>query len=196
MKKLVPNEAVLIPDNAECVFKGIIYDVYHWPQKLFDGSTATFEMLRRADTVSVICIVDDKIVVLQDEQPHRGVRASFPGGRVEEADGDIVTAAKREVAEETGYSFKNWKLIKVAQPFTKIEWFIYELVAWECTGRSEPHADAGEKITVQELDFDTVRRLVLDREGYLGESTEFFETATSAEGFTRLPDFAGKEVTV
>src|SRR5215467_9321922 len=43
MKKLVPEHAILIPEHAERVFQGKIFDVYQWPQKLYDGSTATFE---------------------------------------------------------------------------------------------------------------------------------------------------------
>jgi len=80
MKKIVPINAVLIPDSAERVFEGKIYDVYQWPQRLYDGSTATFEMLRRPDTVQTIGVVGDKIIVLNDEQPNRGARLSFVGG--------------------------------------------------------------------------------------------------------------------
>ncbi len=38
-----------IPPNAKRVFKGIIFDVYQWQQKMFDGSKETFEMLKRAN---------------------------------------------------------------------------------------------------------------------------------------------------
>ncbi len=78
VQKVVPAEATLVPDSAVCAFSGIIYDVYHGQQKLFDGSEMTFEMLRRADTVSAVCIDGDKIIVLQDEQPHRGLPYNIP----------------------------------------------------------------------------------------------------------------------
>ena len=68
MKKVIPSDAVLVPNQAERVFKGMIFDVYQWPQKFFDGTEGTFEMLKRPDTVSVICVVDDKILVIDDEQ--------------------------------------------------------------------------------------------------------------------------------
>lgn len=54
VQKIVPTDAILIPDSARRVFKGIIYDVYHWQQELHDGSATTFEMLRRTDTMSAI----------------------------------------------------------------------------------------------------------------------------------------------
>lgn len=53
MKKVIPDNAVLVPDAAQHVFEGMIFDVYQWPQKLFDGSEHTFEMLKRPDTVVV-----------------------------------------------------------------------------------------------------------------------------------------------
>src|SRR5258708_1287456 len=125
MKKSTPKDAVLIPGSAECVFRGKIFDIYQWQQKMFDGSEATFEMLKRPDTVTVIPIADDKILAIEDEQPHSGSRLSFPGGRVDSDEENTLVAAKREAKEETGYEFDNWKLVNVTQPHTKLEWFIY-----------------------------------------------------------------------
>jgi len=33
MKKTIPADAVLVPDDAKRVFNGMIFDVYQWPQK-------------------------------------------------------------------------------------------------------------------------------------------------------------------
>jgi len=194
MKKLVPADAVLLPDNAARVFKGEIFDVYQWPQPLFDGSQATFEMLKRPDTVSVICVTGDTVLVLDDEQPHGGSRVSFPGGRVDETDSSIEAAAQREVLEETGYSFQNWRLIKAWQPHTKMEWFIYILLAWDVADRQVPHHDAGEKITVHEVSFDELKNLVINKSGYLGESTDIFEPLHSLSELLELPAFSGQTV--
>jgi ADP-ribose pyrophosphatase len=194
MKKVISTDAVLIPDQAECVFKGQIFDVYQWKQPNFDGSEGTFEMLRRPDTVSVICLVDGKILVIDDEQPHTGTRQSFPGGRVDESDADIIAAAKREVLEETGYSFQNWRLIKVWQPHTKLEWFVHLVLAWEPTGKQEPQLDPGEKITVKELPFNELKDLVINKSGYLGESIDIFEGMDSPEQLLALPEFNGETV--
>lgn len=194
MKKVVPNDAVLIPDTAECKFEGIIYDTYQWPQLLFDGSKATFEMLKRPDTVSVVCVTDNKILVINDEQPYSGARRSFPSGRVDAEDPDILTAAQREVLEETGYSFKNWRLIKVWQPHTKIEWFIYSFIAWDVQDCVNPKLDAGEKISVELLDFVNVKKLVFNKAGYLGEAQSIFENKNSIDDLLKSREFSGKEI--
>jgi 8-oxo-dGTP pyrophosphatase MutT (NUDIX family) len=194
MKKTIPKDSVLVPDRAELAFQGKIFGVYQWPQKLFDGSEYTFEMLKRADTACVICVVDGKLLVIDDEQPHLGRRQSFPGGRVDSADASVEAAAKREILEETGYSFKNWKLIKVSQPYRKVEWFVHVFLAWEETGKQEPKLDAGEKITTSQLGFDEVKTLVAQKKGYLGESSDIFEAAGDIDGLLALPGFEGLEV--
>ena len=194
MKKLVPKDAVLIPDSAKRVFKGQIYDVYQWPQKMFDDSIHTFEMLRRPDTIAVIVIVSNKMLLIDDEHPHTGSRKSLPTSRVDNQDTDTLSAAKREVLEETGFEFDNWKLVNVTQPHTKLEWFIYFYVASDGKKTAEPLLDAGEKIKVEALAFVDVKKLVLDKAGYLGESLDIFEKVSNIEELLKLPQFDGVEI--
>lgn len=52
-ERVLPKGARLIPPEADRVFRGEIYEVYQWSQKMPDGSVKTFEMLRRPDTVMV-----------------------------------------------------------------------------------------------------------------------------------------------
>lgn len=194
MKKLIPKDAVLVPDQAERVFKGMIFDVYQWPQKLFDGSEHTFEMLKRTDTVNAICIVNDKILMLEDEQPHLGSKKTFPGGRVDPEDESVEAAARREVLEETGYSFRNWRLISVWQPYSKVEWFIHMFLAWDVVSQQEIQLDAGEKITMTELSVSDVKALIAKGEGHLGESAPLFEKINNLNDLLDYPEFQGQSV--
>lgn len=195
MKKTIPNSAVLIPKVAQLAFKGEIFDVYQWQQELFDGSSATFEMLRRPDTVTVICVVDGKIIVLDEEQPNSGKRTSFPGGRVDLDDTSIRSAAEREVREEVGYSFQNWRLLQVSQPIKKMEWFVYVWLAWEPTAQVATAHDAGEKIEMGLYDFDEVKQMVSERQGIMDEAFDMFTSADSVDALMQLPEYVGRVVT-
>lgn len=194
MKKIIPKDAVLIPDIATKVFQGVIFDVYQWQQKMYDGTEATFERLRRPDTVTAITVVDDRILILEEDQPGRGCKTALPGGRVDGAEETMLQAIKREVREETGFTFANWKLLDVYQPQSKIEWFIGIYLGWGMLRQDKPHLDPGERIAVQELSFEDARRLVLTKTGYLGEVHKIFANAHRLEDLLALPEFQGQEV--
>lgn len=158
-----------IPDDADKVFDGIIFDVYHWQQELYDGSSATFEALKRPDTILVLGILDDeKIVLLEQEQPGKPKHWSLPAGRVDEGESPIE-AAKREMLEETGYKFKDWKLIDASPVHTKIDWTIYFYVAQNSTDKVEQNLDPGEKISVHEVKYSDLVDKVRNREVIWGE---------------------------
>ena len=113
-----------IPPDAKKVFKGIIFDVYQWEQQLFDGTTATFEKLKRDDNAIVIPVTSDKkIITLEQEQPARLPFLSFPGGKVEDGE-DPAAGAKRELREETGYTPQKLSLWYASQPVCKIDWAV------------------------------------------------------------------------
>ncbi len=157
MRKYIPENAKLIPKQAECKFRGELFDVYQWPQELFDGSMATFEMLRREDTVVIIAVKDDKIVITYQTQPRQGWFYDYPGGRHDNPDETELEAAKRELREETGMSFQNWELIDVRQPFLKLDWLVYTFLATDFIQQGPQELDAGEKIEVLEVTFDELR---------------------------------------
>jgi len=143
-----------IPKNAKLVYKGKLFEVYRWEQELFDGTMDTFEMLKRPDTIQIITVVGDKVLVTREEQPGRPVRElGFLGGRSEEGEEPLVTA-KRELLEESGLESDDWELWKVYDPFVKMDWKIYMFIARNCRKVSEPKLDAGEKIQMREVNFD------------------------------------------
>lgn len=70
MKVKRPQSKQPIPPHAKRSFTGIIFDVYQWEQRLYDGSTTTFEKIKRSDTVNVILTTPDKKIILTRQEEH------------------------------------------------------------------------------------------------------------------------------
>lgn len=143
-----------IPKEAKRVFKGIIYDVYHWEQKQFDGSVKTFEMLKRPHTVEVIAVQGDKIIIAEQQQPRMEPLYTLFGGRQEEGEEPLATA-KRELREEAGLVSKDWQLFKsFVHESNKIDWMLHLFIARSCAKVGDQTLDSGERIELKEVDFD------------------------------------------
>lgn len=188
MRTILPRHVKLVPPQAKRVFKGIIFDVYQWQQKMFDGSEATFEMLKRPDTIKVLVVKDGKIVLINEEQPDHKPAIEMPGGRHDVPDETELECAQRELHEETGFVCKTWKLLDVQQYHHKIETMLYIYLATDFVRQDEPHLDAGEKISLQLVDYNECLRLSKTPEGkYLPR--DLLEKAGSIDGLLALPEY-------
>ena len=143
-----------LPMNAKMVFKGALFEVWQWEQKMYDGTREIFEIIVRDDSATVIPVVDGKILIEDQQQPDWAAPIiSLPGGRCGPGE-DPLVCAKRELLEETGYASDEWELFKEQKPRGKIRWTEYVYVARNCFFKESPHLDAGEKITTRLLAFE------------------------------------------
>ncbi|QNE35605.1 NUDIX hydrolase [Leifsonia shinshuensis] len=159
MRTVLPPNATLVPPQAALAFRGVLFDTYQWQQEVFDGSHRTFEMLRRPDTVQVIAVRDDSVVLLRERQPGGPWYHSLPGGRHDRADESEQDAARRELLEETGLTFADWRLLDVRQPHTKIEHFVYVFLASGFDRAFPPAPDDGERISTRFVDLRTLKEV-------------------------------------
>ncbi len=143
-----------IPPHAQRVFHGILFDVFQWKQKLFDGSTKTFEALRRIPSTDVILVDGDEIIIAEQEQPGRAPFLSLFGGQLDDGEAPLA-GAKRELLEETGFEAVEWQLIEVANfPWAKLEYQCHLFVARQPIKVREPLLDGGERIIQKRVNFD------------------------------------------
>ena len=154
MSNVRPPSKQPIPPHATCVFKGVIFSVYQWEQKDYEGNIRIFEKLTRPDTASIIPITEEgKIIYAHQEQPGDQPYIGSIGGRVDEGE-DALMAAQRELREETGYEASEWFLLEAIQPAPKIDWCVYMFVARGCRRVGNQSLDGGEKIELRFATFE------------------------------------------
>ncbi len=184
-----PESKQPLPSDATKVFKGVIFDVYQWEQEMFDGTKATFEKLKRPDTVVVFPVLPDgQILLTKQEQPGKKPFIGATGGRVDEGE-DILEAAKRELLEESGYEAEEFILWNAQQPTSKIEWAVYTFIAKGLKKVSELDLDAGEKIQLYPVTFEELVNIATDdHESFYEKEVEleFFKAKLNPEKMTAL----------
>ena len=157
-----PTSKQPIPETAKKVFSGILFDVYQWEQKQYDGSVKTFEKVKRRDTVGVLAVTPEKkILLLEQEQPGTVPFLGTSGGIIDPGE-DPFEAAKRELLEETGYTSDSWEFFEAVQPVSKIDWAIFTFIARDVQKVAEPRLDSGEKITLREVGWEEFLQVLLD----------------------------------
>lgn len=134
--------------QAEQAWRGGFLDVRRDTVALPDGSSATREYIVHPGAVMVVPMLDDGRLLLERQfrYPMRRVMLEFPAGKKDAGEVSSLATAVRELAEETGYTAREWACAGVlhnaiAYSDEGIEiWFARGLVA------GERRLDAGEFI--------------------------------------------------
>ncbi|MGI8419459.1 MAG: NUDIX hydrolase [Candidatus Levyibacteriota bacterium] len=161
--RVLPGPLMKLPPKAKKVFQGKIFSVFQWEQQLYDGSTATFEMLKRPGTIQIIPTSGDEIYLSYEEQPTKPRSYTLLGGRQEPDEEPLVTA-KRELREESGLESDDWELYKTYKSEGKIAWPLYLYIARNCRKVAKPKLDPGEKIEVKQVSFEAFLSIVSDED--------------------------------
>ncbi|MDD9912951.1 MAG: NUDIX domain-containing protein [Alphaproteobacteria bacterium] len=142
-----------IPEQAKCVFDGVIFSVWQWPQEQYDGTVKTFEMIKRPYTVIVIALQGEDVLFSREEQPNKPAFYACFGGRMDE--GEVpLEAAKRELLEESGLESDDWELLLENEFGSKLDWIVYTYVARNCKKVAGQNLDSGERVDIQQLPLD------------------------------------------
>jgi 8-oxo-dGTP pyrophosphatase MutT (NUDIX family) len=149
----------LIPKHAKRVFKGTVFDIHQWEQKMFDGRTETFERAKTLNGATVIATVGNKVVLLKQKQPGTNWYYSLPGGYLDKPGETPREGALRELMEETGLKPKRMKLWKTYSNFGRVATKSYLFIAQDCTKVGEPNLDGGEIIKTSLITFDEFLKL-------------------------------------
>jgi ADP-ribose pyrophosphatase len=95
--------------SSERVWKGRLLEVHQATVALPDGVHTTREYIAHPGAVMVVPILDDGRLVMERQfrYPMKRVMLEFPAGKIDAGEPPFTTAV-RELAEETGYSAREW----------------------------------------------------------------------------------------
>lgn len=92
------------------IYDGVIVHLYKDTVRLPNGHTATREVIRHIGAVAVVPVTEDGKVIVERQfrYPLDQVITEIPAGKLDSFTEDRLSAAKRELREETGYTADTW----------------------------------------------------------------------------------------
>lgn len=109
-QNLTNDEMREIRTRREEIFDGRVVRLTVDEVRLPDGGTSTREVIWHKGAVCVVPVTEKGEVVLVEQfrYPYDTVLLEIPAGKLEAGETDRLAAAKRELAEETGYRAETW----------------------------------------------------------------------------------------
>lgn len=97
--------------KTEQIFAGKVISLQVDTVALADGRTATREIVKHPGAAAVMALLDGKLLVVEQfRKPLEKFQIEIPAGKLDPGE-DPLTAAARELEEETGYRAKELKLL-------------------------------------------------------------------------------------
>lgn len=99
-----------IKTNSQEIFDGVVVHLFKDTVELPNGKPATREVIRHIGAVGIVPLTDDSKVIMERQfrYPLNRVITEIPAGKLDSFTEDRLSAAKRELEEETGYTAKEW----------------------------------------------------------------------------------------
>ncbi len=161
--------------NTEHIVRDEWIDFRKTAWRFPDGKViAPFYTYSRKDYVVVVASDPEGnyICVRQFRQGIRKVTTEFPAGAIERKDGngsddsqitetDALTAAKRELLEETGYESAEWThLLTIPSNATMADNYAYIFEARHCRKVSDQDLDEAEFINIEKLSASEIDKMI------------------------------------
>ena len=96
--------------RSQTVFDGIVLHVKRDEVSLPNGSSAVREVIRHIGAVCVIPVTENNEVIVERQYryPIDRVITEIPAGKLDSREEDRLSAIRRELLEETGYTADEW----------------------------------------------------------------------------------------
>ena len=152
--------------SSNYIFKGRVINLRQDTALLPNGNTATREVVEHPGGVCVAALTDNDelLFVRQWRYPYGEETLEIPAGKRDRQDEDPLECGKRELAEETGATAKNYIDL---QPLYPTPGYIDEVIyCYLATGLTfgEQHTDEDEFLDVLRIPLEKAAQMVLSGE--------------------------------
>ena len=151
--------------SSELIYDGKVVHLYRDAVRLPNGHESIREVVRHVGAVCVLPLFEDGSVLVERQfrYPHDRVLWEIPAGKLDSKAEAHLSAVKRELYEETGYTadrFTSLGLLYTTPAFVDevIEMYLAEGLHTENDGQ---HLDEDEFLTVEKLHIDTLCDMVM-----------------------------------
>jgi len=131
-----------------------------------DDAEHNFFVIESPDWVNVVALTKEKAVILIEQFRHgtQEITLEIPGGMVDGRE-NPETAARRELAEETGYESDEFIFLGKSRPNPAIQTnWMYHYLALDCEKTQETAFDEHESLITKVVSLAEIEKLIKDGE--------------------------------
>ena len=147
--------------NSKNIYEGKVFNITKDDVELSDGYKTIREVVHHSGGVVIVAEKNEQILMVQQfRYPTKEILYELPAGKLDKGNEDILSAAKRELEEETGFIAQNWEslgFIWTSPGFCNEKLYLFKAIDLTYKGQ---HLDEGEILNYIAIDKDKVFDMV------------------------------------
>lgn len=149
--------------SSKEIYNGKVFKITKDDVELSSGYKTIREVVHHSGGVVIVAEKDNKILMVQQfRYPTKEALLELPAGKLDKLNEDILSAAKRELEEETGYLANNWQslgYIWTSPGFCNEKLYLFKASDLKYKAQK---LDEGEILNFVEKDKDLVFEMIKD----------------------------------